>query len=252
MQPFARSLLIGAALGAGGLTLGGCGGFTPLYAVPGVSPKLAAISVSRPEGRTGFLLGQYLDDELAHNREQPALYRLSLKSREVRVPRGIRIDNVASRYEVELSTTWTLTEIATSKEITHGQVQTNVTYDSADQPYAAIAASEDGEERAASQVAMRIRVALSAYFASPPPNAGAQVAATDPNTNAATYSERLQPAVVLSPRERALGQPTSQGGQADIFGMPLQSTTTPDTEPKTFSPSQDPNPIQTLPQTSGQ
>ncbi len=43
-----------------------------------------------------------------------------------------------------------------------------------------------------------------------------------------------------SPRQRALGQPSAQGGQADMFGQPLRSTTTPDTEPKAFSPSQDP------------
>ena len=200
----------------------------------------------RPEGRTGFLMGQYLDDGFARNRDQPAVYRLVLKNREVRIPRGIRINNVASRYEVDVSTTYTLVEIATSRTVTNGQVTVNVTYDSADQPYAAIAAEQNGEERAAEQVAQRIRVQLAAYFASPKP--GGQPNPVSEQASA-TYSERLQPATVLSPRERALGQPTPQGGQADLLGQPLQSSTTDANPPaQPFSPSQDPNAIKTLPE----
>ena len=41
-----------------------------------------------------------------------------------------------------------------------------VTYDSADQPYAGIAAQSDGERRAAEQVAQRIRIDLASFFAS--------------------------------------------------------------------------------------
>ena len=247
-----RAFLTAAALGVGALVLGGCGGFVPLYAAQGVSTKMAAIEVSRPDGRTGFLMGQYLDDELAKDRGQSPVYRLLLKTNETRIPRGIRVDNVASRYEVDVNTTYTLVEIATRKVVTAGVVKINVTYDSADQPYAGIAAEQDGEERAAEQSAERIRLELASYFASPRPTPSAAALTT---TNISTYSERLQGSTVESPRERALGQPSAQGGQSDIFGQPLRSTTTPDTEPKAFSPSQDPTngpardpyAIQTLP-----
>jgi len=255
MKPARAHAPLIAAIGACApiclLALGGCGGFTPLYATPGVGPKLAAIQVLRPDGRTGFLMGQYLDDDFVRNRDQPPVYRLALKSREVRIPRGLRINNVASRYEVDLTTTYTLVEIATNKTVTSGQVAANVTYDSADQPYAGIAAEEDGEERAAEQVALRIRIQIAAFFASPKPGGATPAPVSD--LASATYSERLQPATVLSPRERALGQPTPQGGQADLLGLPLQSTTPESaTPPQPFSPSQDPNAIKTLPETSDQ
>jgi LPS-assembly lipoprotein len=237
-------LSVAAAFGLYGL--GGCG-FTPLYAVKGVMPKLASIEVSRPDGRTGYLLGQDLDDQFGkENRASPPVYRLLLKTREVRIPRGIRVDNVASRYEVQLATTYTLVEIKTREVVTKGLVQVNVTYDSADQPYAGVAAELDGQKRAAEQAAERIRLELSTYFASPRPAVAASTIASDVGLN--TYSERLQPATVQSPRERALGQPTSELGAPSIVGQPLQTTTpegaapgpsAPLTDP--FSPSTDPN-----------
>jgi LPS-assembly lipoprotein len=247
-----RPLLIAAALGLTAGGLGGCG-FTPLYAAPGVSPKLAAIDVSRPDGRTGFLLGQYLDDDFARDRSQPPEYRLLLKTRETRIPRGIRVNNVASRYEVQLATTYTLVSLKTRLPVTTGLVQVNVTYDSADQPYAGIAAEGEGQKRAAEQAAQRIRLELASYFASPSPAQillakAAETAATAAATAAAnggvtaadagliTYSERLQPATVLSPRERALGQPTPEGGAPDLFGRPLQSTTPQEESPPVAAP----------------
>jgi LPS-assembly lipoprotein len=227
MKPMPRTLPIAAALSLAALGLGGCG-FTPLYAAPGVTPKLASIEVSRPDGRTGFLMGQYLDDDLAKNRVAPPVYRLLLKTNEVRIPRGVRVDNVASRYEVDLNTTYTLVEIATRKVVTAGLVKVNVTYDSADQPYAGVAAELDGQERAAEQAAQRIRLELATYFASPRPTPDLTAEQLAADASLATYSERLQPATVQSPRERALGQPSSQSAGPDFFGQPLRGTT-PDT-----------------------
>jgi LPS-assembly lipoprotein len=219
------TLLLTATLGLAALGLGGCG-FTPLYATPGVNSKLASIQVSRPDGRTGFLMGQYLDDDLGKDRTETPAYRLLLKTNEVRIPRGIRVDNVASRYEVDLNTTYTLIDVATRKIVTAGLVKVNVTYDSADQPYAGIAAEQDGQRRAAEQAAERIRLELATWFASPRPVQTDLAGQLNADSVALeTYSERLQPATVQSPRERALGQPTPQGGPSDIFGQPLQRST---------------------------
>ena len=244
-QAAPRAWTTGAAFVAAALGLGGCNGFTPLYAASGVSAKLSAIEVARPDGRTGFLLGESLDDEFAKNREQPAVYRLTLRTREIRIPRGITVNNVATRYEVQLGAAYVLTDIATQKVVTTGKAQVNVSYDVTSQPYAALSAEEDGEVRAAQQAAQRIRIDLAGFFAAPSP---AQQAASLDSTTAQTYSERLQPATVLSPRERALGQPTAQSTQTDILGNPLQSTVTdPAQQPQPFSPSQDPNGVKTLP-----
>jgi LPS-assembly lipoprotein len=227
------------------VALGGCGGFTPLYAAQGVSPKLSAIEVAQPDGRLGFYMHEYLDDSLARDRSQPAAYRLSLANRELRVPRGITISNVASRYEVDLSTNYTLTEIATGKVVTQGLVQVNVTYDVQSQPYASLSAQQDGERRVAEQAAERLRIELASYFASPRPTPPA--AALVP-IDQSTYSERLPGAVLQSPRTQASGDLQPQGGQADTFGQTRSLTTTPDTAPQPFSPSQDPNNIKTLPE----
>jgi LPS-assembly lipoprotein len=235
-QPLTRALAISAAFGL--LALGGCGGFTPLYATPGVTPKLAAIEVSRPDGRTGFFLGQYLDDDFAKNRQEKPIYRLLLRTNEVRIPRGIQVNNVASRYEVDLNITYTLIEIATRKVITAGVVKTNVTYDSANQPYAGLAAEENGEERAAESAANRIRLELATFFASPRP---APETATLSNVDIATYSERLQGASVVSPRARALGQPGPITPPSTMFGGALDSQSNPGAQAApTFTPPSDP------------
>lgn len=157
---------IAAALVLAGvsLPLAGCG-FTPLYAENGVSPGLSAIQVVTPEGRVGFLLRQDLDDELAHDKSVPATWRLNMDVGQTRDPRGLREDNTAERYEVQVTVKYTLTEIATGKIATTGQVSSEVSYDAADQPYAGIAAREDTQRRAASDAARRIRLALSTWLA---------------------------------------------------------------------------------------
>src|SRR6185369_13524695 len=103
------------------------------------------------------------------DRDQPAIYRLTFTHRQVRVPQGITLSNVASRDEVDLSTSYVLTEIATNKVVTRGQVSVNVTYDVQSQPYSALSEAQDGERRAAEQAADRVRVEIATFFASPRP-----------------------------------------------------------------------------------
>lgn len=237
----AAGLLLAPAL------LGGCAGFQPLYAAEGVAPKLAAIEVAQPEGRLGFLMHDYLTDSLAKDRTQAPLYRLGYANQEVRVPRGINVSNVATQYEVDLSTTYTLTEIATGRLVTRGIVKVNVTYDVQGQPYAALSAAQDGERRAAEQIAERLRLELATYFASPRPTPPASALVQTP---VATYSERLPGAVIQTPREQAEGELKPQSDQADPLGQARSLTVTPDaTQPST--PPQDPSNIQTLPLEGG-
>jgi len=243
-----RLLISAAALVLAPALLGGCAGFQPLYAAEGVAPKLSAIDVAEPEGRLGFLMHDYLTDSLAKDRNQPAIYRLGYANREVRVPRGINVSNTATQYEVDLSTTYTLTEIATGKVVTRGVVKVNVTYDVQAQPYAALSEAQDGERRAAEQAADRMRLELASYFASPRPTPPASALVLPPTT---TYSERLPGAVIQTPREQAQGELQPTGGQADTLGQTRSLTATPDSTPQPFTPSQDPNNIQTLPVEGG-
>ena len=147
-----------------GATLAGCG-FTPLYATPGVTGALAGVAVDPPpHSRTGYLLRQQLDDQLGRDPGQPPTYRLALTVDERRFPAGVRVNNVASRYEVDLSVGYTLTEAATGRVLLTGSAPVRVSYDSADSPYAGVAAEQDGADRAANQAAVLIRLQLSRWL----------------------------------------------------------------------------------------
>lgn len=145
------------------LSLGACG-FQPLYAQPGVTPGLSAVHVAAPDGRAGYLLGEALGDALATGAGTPA-WRLDLDLSEQRFPRGLRVDNVATRYEYVLTAAYTLRAAATGEPAKVGSVRVELTYDSADQPYASVAAQQDAQERAANEAARRIQLELAAWFA---------------------------------------------------------------------------------------
>ena len=147
--------------------LAGCG-FSPLYGTGGVGPALSAIEVRAPLTRTGYLLREELDDALARNKSQAPAYLLALTVNEDRYARGLRVDDVATRYEVALRVEYILTDRRTRRQLKTGSVNANVTYDSPDQPYSGIAAFADGQERAATQAAERIRLDLARWFAVAP------------------------------------------------------------------------------------
>lgn len=154
-----RALLLAATA----VTLSACG-FTPLYGVQGLAPALASIETVAPQGRSGFLLRGQLDDALGRNPSIPPEYRLTMRLAENRYPRGVRVDNIANRYELVLVVDYTLTAVK-GGVVKTGHVQASVTYDSADQPYASIAAEQDGQERAATEAARQIRIDLSSWLA---------------------------------------------------------------------------------------
>ncbi|MFI4950165.1 MAG: LPS assembly lipoprotein LptE [Caulobacterales bacterium] len=176
-----RRLLALGAVGAA-LALGGCG-FTPLYAQPGVVSNLAAITVTAPDGRTGFLLRQHLDDAFARRRDTPARYAMRLALSEARYPRGIRIDNVATRYEYVLTADYTLANLPAGDVAKRGRVRVELTYDSADQPYASVAAEQDAQDRAAEEAARRIQLELAAWLATGEPNASTPATVVPPKAS---------------------------------------------------------------------
>ena len=144
--------------------LGGCG-FTPLYATPGVSSGLSNIEVITPEGRTGHLLSEDLQDDLATKRGEPAAYRLDLNLDEKRYARGLDTDNVATWYELSLRVSYALVDKSSGKTLVAGLEPISVSYNAVNDPYAGIVAQQDGQKRAASEAAQRIRIKLGAWFA---------------------------------------------------------------------------------------
>jgi len=147
------------ALIVAAVALSGCG-FTPMYAQNGAGGSLSRIAVAGPDSRLGFELREQVEDALGWNRGvQPPLYRLALEVEQERRPLGRRIDDTAVRYQLTVSTQWTLTPVS-GAPATSGVETAIVTYAAADQPYAGVAAQQDGENRAAAELVRRLRLSL--------------------------------------------------------------------------------------------
>lgn len=149
-----KSALALIALMSAGL-LAGCG-FTPVYGDQGVGSNLSRIAVSTQDDRLGYRLREQLEDALGWNGNAAPAWRLETSVKQERRSLGRLIDDTASRYELTVIADWTLTPMAGGEPV-KGVQRAVVTYASADQPYAAIAAQQDGEERAAEDLSRLIR-----------------------------------------------------------------------------------------------
>ncbi len=169
MSPQRPRLALPVAIVLAASALSGCG-FTPLYATPGMTPALASIDIVAPvndsgaTSREGYFLKTKLNDELGHDPETPSRYRLTTILKQSRIAQGQRVNNIASRYELDVTVSYILSDGVTGEVLTHGSVPVKVSYDSSDPPYATVAANQDAETRAAEQAAIYVRLALSHYF----------------------------------------------------------------------------------------
>jgi LPS-assembly lipoprotein len=159
-----RRLAVLALAGVGLAGLGGCG-FTPLYATPGVASGLTRIQVVAPEGRSGFLLRQDLDDALGRDKTAAPLYRLEMRLGQNRVAHGLNVNDVAQRYEIDATVNFTLTDLASGKQVHSGFVTSEISYDSASQPYAGITAEQSTLALVAQDAATKIQADLAAWMA---------------------------------------------------------------------------------------
>jgi LPS-assembly lipoprotein len=138
--------------------LAGCG-FTPIYGDAGVGSSLSRIAVTTQDDRLGYRVREHLEDALGRDGAQAPLWRLETALEQSRRPLGRRIDDTATRYELTVRGTWTLTPAGGGPSLTGLRIVTT-TYAASDQPFAAIAAQQDGEERAAAELARLIRLDL--------------------------------------------------------------------------------------------
>jgi LPS-assembly lipoprotein len=155
-----RALVLAALLPA----LGACG-FTPMYARPATGSAMSQITVKTPDTRTGFLLRQELEDKLALNRDGQPRYRLAVQLVEKRRPRGLNPDDTANRYELQLTASYVLTEIATGQVVLEKTVPVNVTADATSEPYAGVVEQQDSQRRAAAEAAEIIKTEVAQAFA---------------------------------------------------------------------------------------
>ncbi len=152
MKNGGRTLLVATGMA---LLLSACG-FTPMYATGGI-PVMSRIAVTAEDNRLGYRLREQLEDSLGWDRGSQPAWRLTTLTEQSRRPLGRRIDDTATRYELTVRTAWTLTPTGAGVPLTGVETAT-LTYAAADQPYAAIAAQQDGEDRAAAELARLIRL----------------------------------------------------------------------------------------------
>ncbi|WP_420479092.1 LPS assembly lipoprotein LptE [Brevundimonas sp. FT23028] len=160
----APAVALVASLGLSVL-LSGCG-FTPLYGDAGAGGSLSRIAVTTQDDRLGYRVREQLEDALGRDGSRPPLWRLETTIEQSRRPLGRRIDDTATRYELTVRGSWTLTPSTGGDPVT-GVETVTTTYAAADQPYAAIAAQQDGEERAAAELARLIRLDLLRVLSNP-------------------------------------------------------------------------------------
>eukprot|EP01039_Chlorochromonas_danica_P013104 gene13104-15122_t len=96
------------------LPLTGCG-FTPLYADNQTGGSLRDIRVEVGEhSRSNFLLQERLSDAFGRA-NGPGSWLLTVTSVKHRYPRGVRVNNVATRYELDLVVSFVLKDAASGK-----------------------------------------------------------------------------------------------------------------------------------------
>ena len=139
--------------------LGACG-FTPLYGDPALVHGLSHIQVETPQTRTGYLMREDLRDDLALKPDEKPEYRLVVDLSEMRLPRGLRADATADRYETRLRVGYTLTRVATGEVVLKRSSTISVVTMATAQPYAGIVGQQDAQERAAWEVSQFIKVQL--------------------------------------------------------------------------------------------
>lgn len=162
-----------AALLAASLALASCG-FHPLYgkANKEVVPELAAVKVGAIADRSGQQLRNLLYTQL-NPRGEPARpkYLLETKLQEYTQALAVRIDEVATRANLLMDATYTLTDLQTGRRLFRQGVRATTSYDIVQNEYANLSAEDDARKRALQQISDDIKAQLSFYFVRNEPKA---------------------------------------------------------------------------------
>jgi LPS-assembly lipoprotein len=157
-------------LGLSALALSACG-FSPMHATGETS--LANIAVELKKGpdvtdnQAGFYMTQRLRDRIGKASDTPD-YVLRLGPRYNRGRLGITGDDVASRYDVTLSSTYELVQSQTGKVVDRGRVSAITTFGAPAGPFGIVTADDTGTRQAAKEIADRLVIVLAKHFAENP------------------------------------------------------------------------------------
>lgn len=145
-----------------------CAGFAPVYAQNSTArANIAHIQLTPIAGRAGFTLAQEMQDRGGIRVGENGKYQLQITLTPARRGLGIQVDNVATRFEVQISAKWVLLD---PNGNTLAQMTANSTsfFDSPDNPYASQVAEQNAEDKAVAVLADNILDQLRFYFAANP------------------------------------------------------------------------------------
>lgn len=153
------------------LLLAACG-FQPLYgkngnAGPGVGATLSAVYVEQIPDRVGYELRNDLLDRLdANGNVGEARYRLKLYLTETEVPVVFQPNTAITRYNYTVTAHYDLVPKEGTDAVKSGDVTAFAAYNVAAAPflYATVTAQRDAKNRAANEIAERIRTELAVYL----------------------------------------------------------------------------------------
>lgn len=160
-----KAALLTLSLAALSAAVSGCG-FKPIYAETGaVAPILSNVAVETGDDRVGYLMRKELTDRFGFAGADPA-YRLTVSTSERRDMFGIRLDRVATRFEIVVTAQYVMRDMATNVVITSGSALGAASYDVSNEPYADIATETSARERAAALAAERMEKEIAFYLSS--------------------------------------------------------------------------------------
>jgi len=127
------------------LALAACG-FTPAYGPNGPARTLqSSIRVADPSDKNGFDLVERLEERLGRPKAERFDLTYSIKTTAVGV--GITPDNAITRYNLNGTIDWALTNRATGTRVTGGEVKSFTSYSATGSTVAGLAAQEDAARR---------------------------------------------------------------------------------------------------------
>jgi LPS-assembly lipoprotein len=156
-----------AALGCA-LLLGGCG-FHPLYGTldARVGPTLANVYVEPISDRVGYeLRNDLLDLFNGTGQDDGAAYRLKLTLSEAEEAVVLQTDTAITRYNYTLSAHYELIPRGSTTAVKSGDITALAAYNVAAAPflYATVTAERDAKNRAANDLAERLRTQIAVYL----------------------------------------------------------------------------------------
>ena len=164
-RPARRRSLLAASVLAAALAMSGCG-FEPLYGQRSgaSSAALSAIDIQLIADRSGQMLRNELLQQMQPRGQTRTRYSLVVTLTESLSNLGIRKDEIATRANLTLSATFTITELGGAKRVFSGSARSVNSYNILTSDFATLSAREDARRRGVNQLALEIRERISVWL----------------------------------------------------------------------------------------